>query len=623
MSTDERRPAMLVMTLAALLILAMVMLTTTAPSAFAAKKKLSPAKAIALEKKLGTQAAGTYLDRRTGNMVIAVSGAAAARTVRRAGGIARIVPRSGVKLNRIVQRIRRAKRVANIAWGIDPVANRVVLSIATTVSAKDRARLTGLVRPFGTAVRIESMPPLRPTMSGGDNVVGPRAACSAGFNVTVNGAPHFLTAGHCTEVNSTWTVPGVTAGTRFPGGNDYGIVRYTDPATPAPSNVNLYDGRFQPITSAGEAVVNQRVSKSGAVTQLTSGTVQNTDMSFLYKINGRFVLGEGLVQTDVCTDEGDSGGALFAGSTALGLTVGSSFGGCRGPGYRSYFNPVIEALNTFGAVIPGAAPVNRAPVARFSAARKPGVGNLVTLDGSGSSDPDGRITDWRWSIGSTEIARGNRPTVSLGDVTSATITLTVTDDQGATNSVTRTIDTPNRPPAITGVSPAPGAVVGSNTPFLSVNATDDDGDTVQQHYRVTGPATDISSGWINSGWKVPASKLDPGTRYEWTVSVRDPRGLTAARSSWFRVAMLPTATEMISVSTGDGYWQVASDGGVFSFGSAKFFGSLPGLGVRVTNIIGMARTPDDGGYWLVGRTAACSPLATLRSPAPCRGSASA
>ena len=35
-----------------------------------------------------------------------------------------------------------------------------------------------------------------------------------------------------------------------------------------------------------------------------------------------------------------------------------------------------------------------------------------------------------------------------------------------------------------------------------------------------------------------------------------------------------------------GYWLVAKDGGIFSFGDAKYFGSLPGLGIHVSNIVG-------------------------------------
>jgi hypothetical protein len=41
---------------------------------------------------------------------------------------------------------------------------------------------------------------------------------------------------------------------------------------------------------------------------------------------------------------------------------------------------------------------------------------------------------------------------------------------------------------------------------------------------------------------------------------------------------------------GLGYWLVGSDGGVFALGDAGFDGSLPGLGVKVNNIIGTAST---------------------------------
>ncbi len=34
-----------------------------------------------------------------------------------------------------------------------------------------------------------------------------------------------------------------------------------------------------------------------------------------------------------------------------------------------------------------------------------------------------------------------------------------------------------------------------------------------------------------------------------------------------------------------GYWMIGSDGGVFAFGDAGFVGSLPGLGVKVSNVV--------------------------------------
>jgi hypothetical protein len=46
------------------------------------------------------------------------------------------------------------------------------------------------------------------------------------------------------------------------------------------------------------------------------------------------------------------------------------------------------------------------------------------------------------------------------------------------------------------------------------------------------------------------------------------------------------------------YWLVASDGGIFSFGGAAFYGSTGGMTLNKP-VVGMAATPDGGGYWLV------------------------
>ncbi len=50
--------------------------------------------------------------------------------------------------------------------------------------------------------------------------------------------------------------------------------------------------------------------------------------------------------------------------------------------------------------------------------------------------------------------------------------------------------------------------------------------------------------------------------------------------------------------TGNGYWMVADDGGVFSFGDATFLGSTGGLDLN-RPIVDLASTPTAHGYWLV------------------------
>jgi len=49
-----------------------------------------------------------------------------------------------------------------------------------------------------------------------------------------------------------------------------------------------------------------------------------------------------------------------------------------------------------------------------------------------------------------------------------------------------------------------------------------------------------------------------------------------------------------------GYFLVGNDGGVFAFGDAPFENSLPGVGVHTDNIVGIVPTKDDKGYFLVG-----------------------
>ena len=55
---------------------------------------------------------------------------------------------------------------------------------------------------------------------------------------------------------------------------------------------------------------------------------------------------------------------------------------------------------------------------------------------------------------------------------------------------------------------------------------------------------------------------------------------------------------MASTPTGAGYWLVASDGGIFAFGDARFFGSTGAMRLNQP-IVGMAATPSGQGYWLV------------------------
>jgi hypothetical protein len=54
---------------------------------------------------------------------------------------------------------------------------------------------------------------------------------------------------------------------------------------------------------------------------------------------------------------------------------------------------------------------------------------------------------------------------------------------------------------------------------------------------------------------------------------------------------------MATTPDGGGYWLVASDGGVFGYGDAQFYGSTGVLRLN-KSVVGMAATPGGNGYWL-------------------------
>jgi hypothetical protein len=66
---------------------------------------------------------------------------------------------------------------------------------------------------------------------------------------------------------------------------------------------------------------------------------------------------------------------------------------------------------------------------------------------------------------------------------------------------------------------------------------------------------------------------------------------------------------MTPTAEGNGYWLVASDGGMFSFGGAIYHGSIPGLGIHPAGsglphslakpIVGMSASPNGEGYLMV------------------------
>jgi hypothetical protein len=98
--------------------------------------------------------------------------------------------------------------------------------------------------------------------------------------------------------------------------------------------------------------------------------------------------------------------------------------------------------------LPPLPPPNQPPVANAGSNQTVNVGTQVTLDGSASSDADGDALTYTWTEGTTALGTGVNLVVTL-PIGVHTITLTVDDSKGGTNSATVVITVVSVAPTIT------------------------------------------------------------------------------------------------------------------------------------------------------------------------------
>jgi streptogrisin B len=232
--------------------------------------------------------------------------------------------------------------VDGIAWYTDAATDRVVITADSTVSSAEIATLRHAAGINAAALRIQrTNGAFSPLLSAGAAIYGGQYRCSLGFNVVKGSTYYFLTAGHCGKVAKTWytnsnhsTLIGPTTNYSFPG-NDYALVRYDNTSLSHP-------GGF----TAANAFVGESVKRTGSTTGTHSGTVTALNVTVRYQGGGTV---SGLIQTTVCAEPGDSGGPMYDGTKALGLTSGGS-GDCRSGG-TTFFQPVTEAASAYGVTV--------------------------------------------------------------------------------------------------------------------------------------------------------------------------------------------------------------------------------------------------------------------------------
>lgn len=161
---------------------------------------------------------------------------------------------------------------------------------------------------------------------------------------------------------------------------------------------------------------------------------------------------------------------------------------------------------------------------------------LLTLDASASSDPDGSVTAYEWTKDGTLLATGATPEITL-DVGTHPLQVTITDNGGAQDSVDVTVIVqPNREPdAVAKDEIVKTDAASANVTLDGTGSEDPDGSI--QNYTWTEDGTVIATG------PSPTVELDNG-EHNITLTVDDTGNGTATDEAWVPVmADLPPVAQ--------------------------------------------------------------------------------
>jgi len=243
----------------------------------------------------------------------------------------------------------------------------------------------------------------------------------------------------------------------------------------------------------------------------------------------------GVTERDDAYDTGTS-----ARYSALLADSGGPVGGGAYGGLTATTDSSSDKANMWTiALKPDSTVPNQNPQAAFTSSCD--TSGSCSFDGSGSNDPDGTITTYAWTFGDGGTASTPQPSHGYGASSTYDVTLTVTDNKGATNAVThQVVVTVTAPPTgITFVGASHSAAGSQTSKSATIPASAAVGDTAVAVLTFTkgvvwsSPGagwTQIGSTFTNvsissSAWVKRLDAGDPGS----TVTVTSP---TASKATF-------------------------------------------------------------------------------------------
>jgi hypothetical protein len=263
---------------------------------------------------------------------------------------------------------------------------------------------------------------------------------------------------------------------------------------------------------------------------------------------------------------------------------------------------------------------NQSPTASFTVDCTAGFS--CDFDASESADTDGTIASYAWTFGDTRTGTGKMATNAYATFGTFTVTLTVTDNLGATSAMNMAVT--NNPTCRNGywLLESDGDVyafgnaqdhavpTGSGAAAIDIQSTPNG--CGYWILRADGTITAVGGAAALGNFNIGG--LDAGERLLTISTTASGNGLWGFTSKGRTLTlgdavnyggMIGTTLngeiiDSIATSTGLGYFMLGSDGGIFTFGDAVFINSLPALvGALNEPAVGLVPDPDGNGYWIV------------------------
>jgi PKD repeat protein len=200
------------------------------------------------------------------------------------------------------------------------------------------------------------------------------------------------------------------------------------------------------------------------------------------------------------------------------------------------------------------------PIANMSVSPRSGDAPLtVSANGNGSSDPDGNIVNYQWTVSDGRTASGSQANFTFNSAGQYTIVLEVTDNDGLSATTEETVTVEEKPKNAPTANMSVNPISGKTPLTVSANGNnsfDSDGEIVGYQWRV-------SDGKKASG---PQANFTFNSAGQYTISlvVTDNDGLSATTEETVTVEgkpkNAPTANMSVSPRSGDAPLTVSANG---------------------------------------------------------------